>query len=364
MAFSPYPLPQHIGLSPSLIYVLDEATRAVATLAGVGETIPNPHLLIRPFVRREAVLSSKIEGTQASISDLFLFESSKRQRARGDVLEVLNYVGAFDLGIELLDDLPICVRLVNKMHERLMRHVGGAETRPGDLRTGQVWIGPTGTPIEDARYIPPLPNLLQDLLADWEVFINESSEVPPLIKCAMMHYQFEAIHPYADGNGRIGRLLVILYLCATGILPKPLLYLSAYFERDKDLYYDQLYQVSATGEWEPWLKYFLIGCRDQALDALARTRRMRELLDDMRHHLQDEQQSANAMRLLEELFARPFMTAPLAADLLAVSVAGARGVLDRLARLGIVELREGTWPKLYVASDLLTVIEAPTAKYS
>ena len=360
-AYVPDPLPRQVPLSPSLVYRLDAASRAVGTLAGAGETIPNPRLLIQPFIRREAVLSSRIEGTQASISDLFLYEASGRQRSQGDVAEVVNYVHALEGGIRLLDELPISVRLVNQVHSALMRGVRGADQRPGELRSDQVWIGTSGMPIEESRYIPPPAHLVRDLLADWELFVNDSFEMPPLIRCALMHYQFEAIHPYLDGNGRIGRLLVVLFLCASGVLPTPLLYLSAYFERDREKYYNQLLQVSLTGNWEPWLVYFLDGLAEQARDSLVRTRRVRALVDRHRRLLQDRRESGNALQLLDELSAGPFMTAPVAAYLLGVTNAGARGILGRLVDAGILEEYPDSWPRLYVARELLDVIEAPTA---
>src|SRR5437764_6784489 len=256
-AFEPSPAPRSIRLSVDTVYLLDGASRAVSTLAGVGETLPNPHLLIQPFVRREAVLSSRIEGTQASISDVFRFEATGSSQGAGDVVEVFNYVAALELGLELLDALPICTRLTNRVHGRLLQGVRGQETRPGELRDTQVWIGAPGTPIEQARFVPPPPGSVPDLLADLERFGNEDVIIPPLVHCAMAHYQFEAIHPYVDGNGRVGRLLITLFLRTRGILPTPLLYLSAYFERNRQEYYDRLRAVSTAGDWETWIRFFL-----------------------------------------------------------------------------------------------------------
>ena len=361
-AFVPNPLPRHIQLSMALVDSLDEASSAVANLAGVGETIQNPHLLVRPFVRREAVLSSRIEGTQASISDLFQYEASGSRRPRGDVEEVANYVEALDHGLNLLAELPISVRLINQVHSVLMRGVRGGEKRAGELRDGQVWIGSAGAPIEEARYVPPPADLVRDLLFDWERFVNECDTLRPLFQCAMMHYQFEAIHPYLDGNGRIGRLLITLFLCAKKILPTPLLYLSAYFERDRSAYYDQLFRLSATGDWEAWIVYFLKGVAEQARDALLRVRRVRALHEQKRQVLLERRESANALLLLDEIFARPVMTAGEAARLLDVTPAGARRILERLVQAGIVSEGIGNkWPKLYIATDLLHVIEAQTA---
>ena len=277
-AFVPDPLPREIELNPELIYQLDGASRAVSTLAGVAETVPNPHLLITPFLRREAVLSSRIEGTQASLTDLFRYEASEAGRpSKGDVAEVANYVTALEHGLERLNDLPICVRLANEMHEVLLRGVRGSGWLLGSLRSSQVYIGAPGTPIEEATYVPPPAHLVRDLLLDWENFVNQDTLLPPLIQCALMHYQFEAIHPYIDGNGRLGRLLIVLFLCAKGVLTQPLLYLSAYFERDRAAYYDHLLRVSVTGDWQAWIGYFLDGVVEQARDALHRARRLRDL---------------------------------------------------------------------------------------
>lgn len=358
-AFVPDPLPRNIDLDASLVYRLDQASRAMGTLAGVGETVPNPHLLTAPFMRREAVLSSRIEGTQASLSDLFLYEAS--HRPRGDVLEVVNYVRALEEGLRLLDKLPICLRLINQVHATLMLGVRGGNKRPGALRTTQVWIGSEGTPIDDARYIPPPAALLLEAMADWERFANERVKMPPLVQCGLLHYQFEAIHPYLDGNGRIGRLLIVLFLCATQVLSTPLLYLSAYFERDRQEYYDQLFRLSATGDWSTWLHYFLEGVTEQANDALFRIRQVRDLQERYRTRLQAKPESGNAFHLLEALFAQPYMTAPSASELLGLTNPGARGILDRLVEIGVLQLIPDTWPRLYVAMELLELIEAADA---
>ena len=358
-AFVPAPLPREIQPTVQLMRSLEEAASAVASLAGVGETMQNAHLLIGPFMRREAVLSSRIEGTQASISDLFRYEASGRRRPRGDVQEVANYVEALERGLELLEELPISLRLVNELHAVLMSGVRGGETRPGELRDGQVWIGSPGSLIRDARYVPPPADRLRDLLLDWEWFVNKSDSLPVLFRCAMMHYQFEAIHPYRDGNGRIGRLLITLFLYARGVLPKPLLNLSAYFERDRNAYYDQLFRVSETGNWESWIVYFLQGVAVQSRDAQVRVMLVRELQERNRRTLLERRESANALRLLEEIFAVPVVTANDTAKLLGVTSAGARRILERLVEAGILEELADTWPKLYIAMNLIQIIEAP-----
>lgn len=357
MAFVPHPLPRSLNFAPELVYRLDEASRAVAMLAGVGETIPNPHLLIRPFVRREAVLSSRIEGTQASLSDLFLHEASGMRRPKGDVFEVMNYVRALEHGLKLLDSLPVCLRLINEVHRVLLQGVRGQEKKPGELRNELVWIGSDGTALGTARYVPPPASLVRDLMLDLERFANEESRLPPLAQCALLHYQFEAIHPYPDGNGRIGRLLITLFLCWKRILPKPLLYLSAYFERNRVLYYDQLFDVSASGDWGAWLSYFFQGVAEQARDAIQRIRNVRELQDKYQRLLLERHESGNALRLVDYLFASPFVTMGAAAQTLNITYVGARGILERLRKAGIVERIEGSWPHIYVARELLGVIE-------
>jgi Fic family protein len=303
-----------------------------------------------------------IEGTQTSISDLFLYEASDEKRDRlGDAREVRNYVTALELGLSRLRELPISVRLLNEVHAELMQGVRGELKRPGELRTEQVWIGSEGTSIGEARFIPPPPDLVRDLLTDLERFANENLEMPPLVQCALAHYQFETIHPYFDGNGRIGRLLIVLFLCAKEVLPTPLLYLSAFFEAHRQQYYDELLNVSKTGKWEPWLKFFLAGVEEQSHDAVSRSRRVRDLQEEYRQRLQSSKASANAMRLLDALFERPFITPSVAASTLNVTWPGAKGVLERLRSLDIVEVMTGRGPIMYVARELLAVIEAPTA---
>lgn len=268
---------------------------------------------------------------------------------------------AVDFGLAQLNELPLSMRLVHQIHAELLRGVRGEEEAPGELRMRQVWIGFDGTTIQEARYVAPPATYVPDLLGNWEKFLNEELEMPPLVQCALMHYQFEAIHPYRDGNGRIGRLLIVLFLCAKGVLPTPLLYLSAYFDRHRNEYYDHLFEVSARGAWESWIRFFLQGVAEQAKDALVRSRRIRSLQDKYRLMLHGHGTSANALRLLDELFAHPFMTAPLAHRTLGVSQAGARYLLEKLTEAGIVHSDESKWPRVYVATELLNAIEAPVA---
>jgi Fic family protein len=361
LAFVPSPLPRELPLSTHLVYALDEANRAVGTLVGVAETLPNPRLLINPLMRREAVLSSRIEGTVSSISDLFEYEA--HGQPRGDVVEVHNYLAALEEGFRLMreENLPISMRLMNRAHEVLMRHgVRGHHLAPGVLRGGQVLIGGSRD-IQQARFVPPPAHLLRDLIYDVETFANDSSLlIPPLVMCGMLHYQFETIHPYEDGNGRIGRLLIILFLYARQVLPAPLLYLSPYFERDRERYYDGLYTMSRTGDWEQWLLYFLEGVRVQARDTLERSRRIRDLHDRYVGLLRERRAPANDLRMLDELFHRPVTTYPSTATALDITNAGARNVVDRLVKAGILQEMSGAWPRLFVARELLDVLQEET----
>lgn len=361
--FVPAPLPRRLEMDPSLVYLLDAASRSVSLLAGIGETLPNPHLLIQPFIHHEAVLSSRIEGTQASLSDLFIYEASERRRdSAGDTREVANYVQALEHGLKRLDELPLSVRLMNEMHARLLEGVRGEDKLPGQLRNRQVWIGERGTTVEEARFVPPPASAVPGLLADLERFLNdESRHMPPLVQAALMHYQFETIHPYTDGNGRVGRLLIVLFLCAKGVLRTPLLYLSAYFDHLRSDYYDQLLRVSQTGEWDPWLRFFLRGMDLQARDAAARSRRLRQLHESYRTRLQGVR-SGNAYRLLDELLMSPVFTAPRAAKVLHVTPVAARKLLERLVTLGILVELESTRPRLYFARELVAEIERPLAE--
>lgn len=357
-AFVPDPLPRELNLSPPLVSLLDEASRAVSRLDGVGETVVNPHLFIRPLIRREAQLSSRIEGTMASLSDVFSYEAGSQSSA-GDVQEVINYVTALEYGIETLGGVPISFRLANQVHERLLAGVRGEHGMAGAFRRIQVYIGPPSSSIGDARFIPPPPDMLRDLFQDWERFVNEPINMPPLVKCALMHYQIEAIHPYQDGNGRIGRLLITLFLIASGVLTSPLLYLSAYFERDRQRYYDELFAVSQTCDWERWLRYFLAGALRESRDAVERIRRIRGLQDRFRETIEASRQPISSLQLMESMCASPFVTVRGAADILDMTIAGARRVLERLESVGLVSQVDGVRPALYAAYEVLDALEKP-----
>ena len=361
-AFVPHPLPREMSLSGPLVRLIAEASEAVGILSGVGETMPNPRLLLRPLMRREATLSSRIEGTVSTLTDVLGYEEGRQARFIDDAQEVVNYVVALEHGIERLKDLPISYRLVNELHAILMRDVRGQDMTPGEFRDLQVYIGSAYSGIRDARYVPPPPHLLEELFRDLEAFINDAdSPLPALMRCALIHYQFEAIHPYRDGNGRIGRLLISLFLQAVGSLTAPLLYLSAYFERDRMRYYDELLNVSATGDLERWGAYFLEGVTIEARDTVARIRRLRELLDEWREHLLSRRSATNDLRLLDVIFGRPVITVNGAAEALGVTTVGVRRVLDRLIDAGMLRRDPRTRPALYIADRVIEELERPNA---
>src|SRR5580704_13160329 len=258
-AFVPAPLPPAIEWTPRLVGVLSDADRLIGRLAGEGGRLTNPDVLMRPFVKQEAVQSSRIEGTQATLGELLAAEAGAAvERSPDDLREVGNYVVALEHGISLLRELPICVRLIRALHQKLMDGVRGEHAAPGVFRRTQNWIGRPGSTLATATFIPPPPGEVEPCLGAWERFIHESN-LPPLVTIALAHYQFEAIHPFLDGNGRVGRLLITLFLIERKILPTPLLYLSAFFEATRRDYYDGLRGVSDRGAWQDWLEYFLLG---------------------------------------------------------------------------------------------------------
>jgi Fic family protein len=358
-AFVPVPLPPELDWTPRLIGALSEADRLIGRLAGEGGRLPNPHILIRPFVRREAVLSSKIEGTQATLGELLAAEAGATvDRSPDDLREVGNYVVALEHGISRLKKLPLCVRVTRELHEKLMTGVRGHHAAPGQFRKIQNWIGQPGSTIATASYIPPPPGEVQPCLAAWEKFLHESS-LPPLLTIALAHYQFEAIHPFLDGNGRVGRLLITLFLIERQILPTPLLYLSAFFEASRRDYYDGLRGVSERGAWNDWLEYFLLGVGRMSEDALNRATRINGLLAEWQKKVSGES-SSNPLRVVELLGANPFTTTKGAADKLGIAFTTAQRAIERLERARIVkQVGDAKRDRVYCATALLEILEEP-----
>jgi Fic family protein len=358
-AFVPNPLPPPIEYDSQTVRLLSEADRGLGNLAGIGQLLPNPHLLIAPYVRREAVSSSRIEGTQTSLSDLLFFEAAKEEPPRApDVQEVRNYVRAMEYGIARLEHLPLSLRLVREIHARLMHGVRGGDEKPGEFRQRQNWIGPPGCSLTEATFVPPPVPEMSAALNDWEKFLHEAKDIPPLVQCALMHYQFEVIHPFGDGNGRVGRLLITFFLCEHGHLPQPLLYLSAFFERHRDEYYARLLEVSKSGDWRGWIQFFLRGLARQASDAVTNSQRIVALQQQYREQLLKHKSGPTALAIADELFINPYVTATRLSKRLRASFPTVQASIYRLVQVGI--LREITGRKrnrIYCAEELLRTIE-------
>ncbi|HET9490838.1 MAG TPA: Fic family protein [Methylomirabilota bacterium] len=355
----PDPLPPRITWTPALVGALSDADRLIGRLAGEGGRLPNPHLLIRPFIRREAVLSSKIEGTQATLGELLAAEAGMAvDRSPDDLREVANYVVALEHGIARLSSLPLSLRVVRELHSKLMAGARGDRGRPGYFRDVQNWIGSPGVGIEAAIYVPPPPDQVLPCLDAWEKFLHDRS-LPPLVQAGLVHYQFEAIHPFVDGNGRVGRLLITLFLIERKVLPAPLLYLSAFFEANRQAYYARLQGVHERGEWEAWLGYFLRGVATQSTDALSRAIRINALLEKWR----DKAVSAGlpaAVRLVDLLAENPYWTTRRAAERLKVAFTTAQRAVVKLETLNIMrQVNEAKRDRVYCATALLKLLEEP-----
>lgn len=357
-AFIPAPLPPELVYDPALVLALSRADAALSELSGLGRYLPNPHPLIAPYVRREAVLSSRIEGTKTNLADLLLdeVEAGASEQADSDVREVRNYVVALEHGIKRLAELPLSLRLVREIHGRLMRGIRSDSATPGEFRRSQNWIGtPDSTPAT-ATYVPP-PDQMMEALSEWERFLHERDRIPDLIQCALMHEQFEVIHPFLDGNGRVGRLLITLFLIERGRLSQPLLYLSAYFEAHRQSYYDLLQRVRTDGDWTGWIRFFLVGVAETAREGVRRAARLMELLRRFQKRLRDK---PKALALLDHLFLNPYMSVARAERVLKVSNPTARQAVRVLEERGMLEEITGrAWGRLYLARPILEAIEGP-----
>ncbi len=360
-SFIPDPLPPiPVDWSPALISALGEAERNLGRLASLADRRPSPHILVRPFIRREAVLSSRIEGTRASLADLYHYELVQLSflEDTADVREVHNYVRALDYGLERLKTLPVSLRLIREMHGILMEGVRGELLTPGDFRGSQNWIGPPGSTIESATIVPPPVDEMEVGLGALEKFIHAESDIPQLARAGLIHYQFEAIHPFLDGNGRVGRLLVILLLIEWGLISQPLLYLSAYFEAQRPDYYARLLAVSQRGEWENWLFFFLKGISSQSLDAITRIERLGQLREAFRERLRAERATERLLQTLDVLFERPILNIRQLEAALGVPYRTAQRYMERLEDEGILrEVSGQARNRLYQADKILRALE-------
>jgi len=365
-AFIPYPLPPR---EPALVVDGDlaalhrDAVGALEQLNVAGTMVPSPGWFIYGFVRKEAVISSQIEGTQATLQDVVLFEATRRTDRPADVEEVCNYVDTLAMVRQELADasgLPLCVRLLCRAHGRLMGGVRGAEKLPGEVRRSQNWIG--GSRPGNARFVPPPADVVPEVLGDLERWLHEGDPLPPLVRAGIAHVQFETIHPFLDGNGRIGRLLVVILLERWGLLAAPLLYLSVAFKRHRQEYYDRLGAVRTDGDWEGWTGFFLRCVREAAEDGVSTARRLHTLIGGSRRLLTGHKDATlTAVRLFEVLPDHPMVTLQSAAALLDTSSPTAGKTLDVLCRAGV--LREVTGrrrDRVYAFQSYLDVLAEDT----
>lgn len=339
-AFVPKPLPPTppVELETELLSLLEQAGTELGRLDGIARVIPDPDFFVSMYVRREAVLSSQIEGTQSTLEDLLEREiGAGVGDHRSDVLDIVNYVQAMNFGLERLETLPISLRLIREIHRELLKDGRGSHATPGEFRKTQNWIGPDGATIEQATFVPPPVPEMKEALAEFESFLHEEGRYSTLIEVGLAHAQFETIHPFLDGNGRIGRLLNTFLLVQRGVLRKPLLYLSYYFKLHRTEYYDRLMAIRIKGDWESWLRFFLRGVVQTAREARATAESIFELRENHRTRIIERGLGDNALRLLSALFQRPLLNVNLAASILGTTYPTASRLVSGLEEMGILE---------------------------
>lgn len=338
-AFIPNLLPPEppIQIDSEIIYLLSAADRRLGRLDGITQILPNPDLFVAMYVKKEAVLSSQIEGTQASLIEILEEDEENNEHKEKSVEEVVNYVNAMNYGIKRLQDLPLCLRLIKEIHSVLLENVIGGERNPGEFRKLQNWIGPAGCTLSTATFVPPPVLKMQEAMNNLEEFINNDDDIPPLIKIGLLHAQFETIHPFLDGNGRMGRLLITFWLCQQKILTKPLLYLSYYFKKNRMEYYDRLMDVRLKGDWESWMKFFLKGIAEVSDEAINSAKQILAMKDE--HALKINHQfknPSNGLKLLEKLFESPLVTINKVAEILGVSYPTASSLVKDFCDIGLL----------------------------
>jgi len=341
-AFIPAPLPPDppVRLNGELQPLLSEANYALGRLDGAIHTLPNPDLFVTMYVRKEAVFSSQIEGTQSSLQDLLAAEASILDPDRPrDVHEVINYIKAINYGLKKLNELPVSVRLIREIHQILMKGVRGGHLTPGEFRRTQNWIGPAGCTLSEAVFIPPPPDIVPQAMSDLERFLNSPSKLPVLIQVGLAHAQFETIHPFLDGNGRVGRLLITFLLTERKLLSKPALYLSHYIKRYKQDYYTRLQGVRDVGDWEGWLTFFMKAVSEVSQEAVTTARNILDMREDFRHRITNRlgRAAGNAQQVMDYLFMHPITTIKNVKELLGITQAGANNIVNRLVEIGLLK---------------------------
>lgn len=362
LAFIPAPLPPDppVAMDAELTRLLSDADRALGRLDGVASVLPNPDLFVATYVRHEAVLSSQIEGTQSTLEDVLEFEAEGAGPTQPkDVEDVVNYVHAMNSGLERLGKLPLSLRLIREIHGRLLAGTRGADREPGEFRRSQNWIGPAGCTLNDATFVPPPPHEMPPTLGNLEKFLHDRQSLPLLIHCGVAHAQFETIHPFLDGNGRVGRLLITFLLCERKVLERPLLYLSFYLKTHRAEYYDRLTAIRQAGDWEGWLKFFLRGVAQVSQDATDTSRAILALREQFRATIGRElSSSTHGVNLLDFLFQRPVLSIRMAEQHLGCTYVTAASIIGQLERLGIVrEITGRQRSRLYRFEPYLALFE-------
>jgi Fic family protein len=340
-AFIPETLPPNpsVELTDNLQVLLSQADRALGRLDGSIQTLPHPDLFVYMYVRKEAVLSSQIEGTQSSLQDVLAAEAKILSPSRPqDVDEVVNYIGAMNHGLARLEELPVSVRLIREIHAKLLEGVRGSHLTPGELRTSQNWIGPSGCTLNEATFVPPPAHEVAEHLSELERFLHSDTRLPLLIKIGLAHAQFETIHPFLDGNGRVGRLLVTFLLCEQAVLLKPVLYLSYYFKRHRQSYYDHLQSVRDNGTWEEWLTFFLSGVKEVSQQATETAREILSLREMHRQSITDRfgRAAGNGHRVLEHLYGHPIVAVSEVQELIGTTYPAANDLVAKFVDNGIL----------------------------
>lgn len=359
-AFLPAPLPPRLIWSDRLVAVLGEAERELGRLSELAGTFPFPKLLIQPFIHNEAVLSSRIEGTRTSLDDLYKYETTQLSffEQTDDVKEVFNYVKAMDFGLDRINTLPISLRLIREVHAVLMKDVRGGTLTPGEFRCSQNWIGPAGSTLDSAPYVPPPIEEMNLALALLESFLHADSNLPRLVRLGLIHYQFEAIHPFLDGNGRIGRLLMTMLVCGWGLLPQPLLNISAYFEDHRPEYYDLLLGISQKGIWEEWLVFFLQGVAEQSRESIDRVNRLQAIRTSLQAIVISDRNPDRMGKVIDVLFTRPIFTIRQAEIALGFSYRIVSVYIEKLLAAGVIhELTGFSRNRVFRADEIFKVIQ-------
>jgi Fic family protein len=360
LSFRPVNLPPEppLDIDTEMVTLLSRAERSLGKLDGITGKLPNPNLFIAMYVRQEATLSSQIEGTQASLIDVLEYEAAEINDGRvPDVIEIVNYISALQYGLDQIKSREISVELLNEIHKRLLTEGRGSEKNPGKLRETQNWIGPKGCTIFEAYFVPPPPSEIQKLLTELTTFIQKNKDYPILLKYAMVHSQFETIHPYLDGNGRMGRLLITLLLCGDSVISQPVLYLSLFFKKNRDQYYRLLQKVRDDGDWESFVKLFLTGILEISEDAIKTATKIQDLKEKQQKQINDNFRNITAAtKLLDNLYETPFIKVNAVAKLLNTSYPAANNLVEKFEDLGIlVEITGQKRNRVYNNKDYIDI---------